>query len=57
VEDRNGELIRTVRDNRFGDALFSFIHALMKIVGLSEHSAPGIARLGLSSDLCPTEHP
>jgi hypothetical protein len=56
VEDRNGELIRTVRDNQFGDALLSYIQALMRIAGLSEQSAPGIARLTLSSDPCPTEH-
>lgn len=57
VEDRSGELIRTVRDNQFGDALFSYIQALMRIAELSEQSAPGMARLQLSSDLCPTEHP
>jgi hypothetical protein len=35
VEDRNGELMLTVRDNQFGDALFSFIQALMKIADVS----------------------
>jgi len=57
VEDRNGELIRTVCDNQFGDALFSYIQALMRIAELSEQSAPGIAGLQLPSDPCPTEHP
>jgi hypothetical protein len=56
VEDRNGELILALRDNQFSDALFSYIQALMIIAGLSEQSATGIARLELSSDLCPTEH-
>jgi hypothetical protein len=57
VEDRNGELIRTVCDNQFGDALFSYIQAVMRIAELSEQIAPGIARLQSSSDLCPAEHP
>jgi hypothetical protein len=35
VEDRNGEFILSVRDNQFGDALFSFIQALMKIADVS----------------------
>ena len=30
VEDRNGEFIRTVRDNQFGDALFSLCAAFWK---------------------------
>ena len=31
VEDRNGELVRHVPDERYGDALYSFIQALLKI--------------------------
>ena len=31
VEDRNGELVLHVRDGRYGDALYSFIQALLKI--------------------------
>jgi hypothetical protein len=57
VEDRNGELIQAVRDNQFGDALFSYIQALMRIAGLSEQSAQEIAGLALSSDTYPAEHP
>ena len=31
VEDRNGELVLHVSDGRYGDALYSFIQALLKI--------------------------
>jgi hypothetical protein len=31
VEDRDGELIIPIQDDRYGDALFSFIQALLKI--------------------------
>ena len=31
VDDRNGELILGIRDNRYGDALYSFVQALLKI--------------------------
>lgn len=31
VDDRDGELLLTVKDSRFGDALYSFIQALIKI--------------------------
>lgn len=35
VEDREGELLLRVTDGQFGDALFSFIQALMKITDVS----------------------
>lgn len=35
VEDRDGELILPIRDERFGDALYTFIQALMKITDVS----------------------
>ena len=35
VEDRRGELILDVQDNRYGDALYSFIQALLKISDVS----------------------
>ena len=35
VEDRHGELILNVQDNRYGDALYSFIQALLKISDVS----------------------
>ena len=35
VEDRNGELILEVPDERYGDALYSFIQALLKISDVS----------------------
>lgn len=35
VEDRNGELLLPVVDDRFGDALYSFIQALIKITDIS----------------------
>jgi hypothetical protein len=31
VNDRNGELILTITSNRYGDALYSFVQALLKI--------------------------
>jgi hypothetical protein len=31
VDDRNGELILSIQDNRYGDALYSFVQALLKI--------------------------
>ncbi|MBI5570889.1 MAG: DUF1828 domain-containing protein, partial [Desulfomonile tiedjei] len=31
VDDRNGELILGIQDNRYGDALYSFVQALLKI--------------------------
>ena len=35
VEDRNGELLLGVPDERYGDALFSFIQALLKLSDVS----------------------
>ncbi len=35
VNDRNGELIIGIQDNRYGDALYSFIQALLKITDIS----------------------
>ena len=35
VEDRNGELILGVQDERYGDALYSFVQALLKITDIS----------------------
>ena len=35
VEDRNGELILEVQDGRYGDALFSFAQAILKIADVS----------------------
>ena len=35
VEDRNGELAIDIADNRYGDALFSFVQALLKITDVS----------------------
>lgn len=35
VEDREGELLLRVADDQFGDALFSFIQALMKVTDVS----------------------
>ena len=35
VEDRNGELILPVPDERYGDALYSFVQALLKISDVS----------------------
>ncbi len=35
VEDRNGELVLTVPDGRYGDALYSFVQALLSITDVS----------------------
>lgn len=35
VEDHNGELVLEVPDGRYGDALYSFIQALLKISDVS----------------------
>ena len=35
VEDRDGELLLEVPDGRYGDALYSFVQALLKITGVS----------------------
>ena len=35
VDDRDGELVLEIRDQRYGDALYSFIQALMKIADVS----------------------
>lgn len=35
VNDRNGELIITIPDDRYGDALYNFVQALMKISDIS----------------------
>src|SRR3989339_1532554 len=34
VEDQSGELLMRVKENRFGDALYTFIEALVKISDL-----------------------
>jgi hypothetical protein len=31
VQDRNGELVLTIRDEQYGDSLYSFVQALMRI--------------------------
>ncbi len=35
VEDRDGELVLEVPDERYGDALYSFVQALLKITDVS----------------------
>ena len=35
VEDRDGELLLRIPDEQFGDALYSFIQALMKVTDVS----------------------
>ncbi len=35
VEDREGELIISIRDDRYGDALYSFIQALLRITDVT----------------------
>ena len=35
IEDRDGELVLGVPDNRYGDALYSFVQALLKIADVS----------------------
>ena len=38
VEDRHGELTLDVPDERYGDALYSFVQALLKIAGTANLS-------------------
>ena len=40
VEDRDGELIARVSEDRFGDALYSFVQALLKVTVLTRE--PGV---------------
>lgn len=35
VEDNDGELILPIKDNHYGDALYSFIQALLKVTDIS----------------------
>jgi len=35
VQDREGELVLPIRDDRYGDALYSFVQALLKITDVS----------------------
>ena len=35
VEDRDGELVLRIRDERYGDALYSFVQALLRITDVS----------------------
>ena len=35
VEDRDGDLVITVRDGLYGDALFAFVQAILKIADVS----------------------
>jgi hypothetical protein len=35
IEDRDGELVLDVQDERYGDALYSFVQALLKITDIS----------------------
>lgn len=35
VEDREGELIISIRDHRYGDALYSFVQALLRITDVT----------------------
>ncbi len=35
IDDRDGELVLAIQDNRYGDALYSFIQALIKISDVS----------------------
>jgi len=32
VQDRDGELIREIREGQYGDALYSFVHGLLKLI-------------------------
>jgi len=42
IENRHGELVLPVRDRRFGDALYSFIHAVMKLEDVRYLSQPRV---------------
>ena len=36
VQDREGELVLLIDDERYGDALFSFVQALLKITDVAK---------------------
>ena len=42
VEDRDGELVIRVRDGMYGDALFSFVQAILKIADVSYLASEGV---------------
>lgn len=42
VDDRNGELVLTIPDERFGDALYSFVQALLRISDVTYLSREGV---------------
>ena len=44
VEDRDGELRLAVHDGRYGDALFAFAQALLRIVGVYHATVGSSAR-------------
>ena len=53
VEDRDGELVLDIPDERYGDALYSFVQALLRITDVSYLSrervrSPGEVQRGLS---------
>ena len=51
VEDREGELMLTVRDERYGDTLFDFIQALLKITDVTYLSRERV-KSARFSDVC-----
>lgn len=61
IEDRNGELIISITDHRYGDALFSFIQGILQITNMSWVSREIIHSLfmeqfqSLMEDLIPEE--
>ena len=61
VEDRDGELALNITDDRYGDALFSFVQALLKIADVSYLSRERIRStfkedfIALLSDIVPEE--
>ena len=62
IEDRNGELVLEVLDEQYGDALYSFVQALLKVIDVSYLSRERVRSTfdddfkALISEAVPEEH-
>ena len=57
VEDRDGALVLEVPDERYGDALYSFVQALLKITDVSYLFVPVAGAGSVHVDLAPESRP
>lgn len=54
VEDRDGELVLGVPDGMYGDALFSFVQAILKIADVSYLSRERVRSIFMGDSPCPS---